>query len=153
MDISTPHHRVHFLAFVNELSVIIRVRWFFLLKYHKIFCVHVLFMYNSVPPSPLEDLVISAVTTTSVSLAWVFGSNGNAEITDVIILYVTEANFQTKVSKSNTISNGGMGLPPNKGQVTGLEAYTQYSFSVSVINEAGSSPSVTIQEWTLPFSE
>lgn len=112
-----------------------------------------MFTYNSAPPSALEDLAVLATTNSSVTLSWVLGFNGNSGITSVIVDYVTQANFQNYVSGNVSFSSNTEELLPNTGEITGLEAHTQYLFTVTVVNGEGTSPPSSIQEWTLPDSE
>ena len=103
-------------------------------------------------PMPVNELTITSISSESVSLFWIFGFDGNSEMTRVIVSYITVDNFMTMVSKTIILPTGGSGPVPNETTISGLEPHTQYSFSIVVSNAIGTGLPVTIQEWTLPLS-
>ena len=112
-----------------------------------------LFLHNTGSPAPVKEFSISGISSDTISLSWMFGFNGNSEITSVTLSYTTVANFRTTVSESVTLPEGGSGSVSNAATITGLEPHTQYSFSIRVTNAVGTGEPVIIEQWTLPLSK
>ena len=112
-----------------------------------------LYLHNTGSPAPVEEFSISGVSSDTVSLSWIFGFDGNSEITSVTLVYTTVTNFRTMVSENVVLPEGGNGSVPISATITGLEPHTQYSFSITVTNAVGTGQPVIIEEWTLPLSK
>ena len=94
------------------------------------------------------SLNVVDISTTQISLEWIFGFNGNAEITQVTVSYVTVDNFIALASDTVILQP-----PVTTTTISGLEPNTQYNFTVIATNAVGSSQPATVQEWTEPLSE
>lgn len=101
----------------------------------------------------MTNLTVTNVSTDTVSLSWVLGFDGHADITEVTILYTTEANYENLVSDVVTVPEEGSGPVPTETTISELEPYTLYSFTVQAVTSAGSSQPVTVNEMTLGLSE
>lgn len=103
------------------------------------------------PPDPVKSFNVSNILPTSVFLTWILGFNGNSNITEILVLYVTEANFRIMTSQNQTIDL--QESPIQELGISMLEPNTQYSFSLIVINDIGYSKTVTVLKWTLAISK
>ena len=103
---------------------------------------------GAVRPESVMNLSVVDTTTNSISLKWTLGFDGNAEITQVSVAYITTENFATLASDTDLLQG-----PATTTTISGLEPHTQYNLTALAINEVGSSQPVTVQEWTQPNSE
>ena len=103
-------------------------------------------------PMGVDNLIVSNITSASVALSWMFGFDGNSEITEASVSYTTIANFKDMVSATLVLPAGDNGSVSDSIAISGLEPHTQYSFSVAVSNAVGTGEPVIVEEWTLPLS-
>ena len=111
----------------------------------------------AVAPGPVINLTNDSLTTTTVTLSWTFGFNGNAEITGVNISYIAIANYGPSdngaASGSVSTTDGGR----TSITIYGLQPLTTYQFTVRVRNtvsdEVGVSSPVSVTADTLPLGE
>ena len=101
----------------------------------------------AVRPEPVMNLNEVGTTTNTVSLEWTLGFDGNAEITQVSVAYITTENFATPASGTELLPGSA-----TTTTISELEPHTQYNFTVLATNAVGSSQPVTVQEWTQPNS-
>lgn len=87
--------------------------------------------YPAVPERP-EDLIISAVTKSSISVAWSPPKyDGGAEVTE----YVLESRM---IGRDNFVRVGGdMKLMDRKFTLTELKEGSNHEFRVSAVNQVG----------------
>ena len=111
----------------------------------------------AVAPGPVVDLVNDSSTTTTVTLSWTFGFDGNAEIAGINISYTAIANYGSSddgaASGSVSTTDGGQ----TSITINGLQPLTTYQFTVRVRNtvsdKVGVSSPVSVTADTLPFGE
>ena len=115
------------------------------------------FVLYAVAPDPVVNLTKNLSTTTTVTLSWMFGFDGNAEIAGVnisytaVLYYVPSDDGATSGSVS-TIDGGQTSITIN-----GLKPLKIYLFTVRVRNtvsdKVGLSSPVSIGADTLPQGE
>ena len=101
----------------------------------------------------MVSLTSSSSTTTTVTLSWTFGIDGNAEIAGVNISYTAIANYRPS---DDGAANGSVSTTDG-GQtsiiINGLQPLTTYQFTVRVRNtvsdEVGVSSPVSVTADTL----
>ena len=113
--------------------------------------------FCAVAPGPVINLTNDSSTTSTVTLSWTFGFDGNAEIAGVDISYIAIANYGPSddgaASGSVSTVDGGQTLIT----INGLQPLTTYQFTVRVRNtvsdEVGVSSPVSVTADTLPLGE
>ena len=118
---------------------------------------HLKLFFCAVGPGPVVNLVNDSSTSTTVTLSWTFGFDGNAEIAGVDISYTAIANYGPSddgaTSGSVSTTDGGQ----TSITIHGLQPLTTYTFTVRVRNtvsdEVGVSSPVSVTADTLPLGE
>ena len=111
----------------------------------------------TVAPGPVVNLTNDSSITTTVTLSWTFGFNGNAEIAGVDISYIAIADHRP----SDDGASSGSVSTTDGGQtsiiINGLQPLTTYQFTVTVRNtvsdKVGVSSPVSVNADTLPLGE
>ena len=115
------------------------------------------FFLYAVAPGPVVNLTKNLSTTTTVTLSWMFGFDGNAEIAGVnisytAVLYYVPSDDGTTSGSVSTIDGGQTSITIN-----GLKPLKIYLFTVRVRNtvsdKVGLSSPVSIGADTLPQGE
>lgn len=97
--------------------------------------------------------MVTNTYSSSVTLMWVLVIPSYTEITQVVVTYISEANFKTLDSGNMTVTDVENGSSPVSIAIGGLQPLTYYSFSVAAFHNVGTSSPVSVQAWTLPLSE
>ena len=117
----------------------------------------ILYFLYAVAPGPVVNIVNDSSTSTTVTLSWTFGFDGNAEIAGVNISYIAIANYGPSddgaARGSVSTTDGGL----TSIIINGLQPLTTYEFTVKVRNtvsdKVGMSSPVSVTADTLPLGE
>ena len=92
-----------------------------------------------VPPDPPSTVMVTATTTTQISLSWINPFNGNSLITMATVTYQSTGGQNTTENANTITSHTITGLMPNMG----------YNIFLQSFNVIGASGSVSVTGMTM----